>query len=148
MIVRVNRRSAALRTGAVALLVLLAAAASAAARLRLPASRATATNVYTLVAFEQASASTRAANFELRICATSKAPISNLVETELFSITLAGGATVAHTGAGPKQPALDVVGLPAGHCVEGWLTWKLPGRQHVKALTYSLGSRTLTWRVG
>ncbi len=128
--------------------MLLALAATAAARLKLPATRVTAANTYTLGAYGRPNGSSRIANFELKVCATSKAPLSNLVETPLFSVTLSGGATISHTGTGPKQPALDVVALPAGHCVEGWLSWTLPRHQRVKTLSYSIGSTMLTWRVG
>ena len=121
-------------------------AVPAAAKLKLPATRSTGTNLFTLLALHQASASHPAVDAELKICATSKAPADNFVEPELFSI-VAGGATVAHRGSGPRQPALNPEPLPPGRCVVGWLTWPLPGHQRVTELIYSF-VKTVTWRVG
>jgi len=39
------------------------------------------------------------------------------------------------------------VPLAAKKCIVGWLTWPLPGHQHVTELIYSFG-KTVTWLVG
>jgi hypothetical protein len=125
-----------------------ASGGQASAKLKLPAERTSPTgNYFTLEAYDAPTSSKAVAEFEVKVCTSVHTPADTAIVPALFTLSTAGGGSVAESMIAAKTPALVVKPLKPLQCAEGWLGFTVPKGKTVSKLEYDYNG-TISWAVG
>jgi hypothetical protein len=112
----------------------------------LPATRTTPTGNF--VTLEEFTGASPVASARVKICTSAHTPPGTEAYPPFFTLQISDGSVAPVEANAAVSPALHATPLGPLQCVDGWISFAVPGGAHGTTLLYTALGPAITWTVG